>query len=203
MVYIMVRPTQTKQYEMAKRKVNTVRKKRTTVGRGLVGDVLGKVGSVAGSVLNKGIDLLPVELHVPGYKFCGPGTKLKQRLKRGDKGINKLDEACKAHDIAYSKYSDNERRRQADRQLADSAWARAKASDASLGERAAAWAITTAMNAKAKMGAGRRKASSGKKKKRNTKSGKGLYLRPWKGSGRVTKKRSSKRKGCCKKKRTQ
>ena len=189
---------------MVKRRVNSVSKRRTVVGRGLVGDVLGKVGSVASSVLNKGIDLLPVELHVPGYRYCGPGTKLQKRLARGDKGVNKLDEACKAHDIAYSKYSDNEHRRQADRQLADSAWARVKASDASLGEKATAWAVTTAMNAKAKMGGGgrRKTRSGGKRKRKNTKRGRGLYLRPWKGSGGVTKKGAGRKKRCCKKKRT-
>lgn len=176
---------------MGKRRVNSVSKRRTVRGRGLVGDVLGKIGSAASTVINKGVDLLPVELHLPGgYRYCGPGTRLKERLARGDKGVNKLDEACKAHDIAYSKYSDNERRRQADRQLADSAWARVKAKDSSLGEKAAAWAVTTAMNAKAKLGGGR-------KKKKVKVRGKGLYLRPWKGSGRVTKKTKKKKKGGC------
>ena len=42
-------------------------------GGGLVGDVIGKVGNIAGSVLNKSIDMLPVELHLPGgYRYCGP-----------------------------------------------------------------------------------------------------------------------------------
>ncbi|WP_221935836.1 hypothetical protein, partial [Klebsiella pneumoniae] len=60
-----------------------------------------------GAVVNTAIDALPLELHLPGgYQYCGPGTKLKHRLARGDTGINKLDEACKEHDIAYSKYSD-------------------------------------------------------------------------------------------------
>lgn len=47
--------------------------------------------------------LNPPELHVPGYEFLGPFTKLEKRLKRGDKGINRLDRIAKAHDIAYSK----------------------------------------------------------------------------------------------------
>ena len=146
-------------------------------GRGLIGDVVGKVGDLAGTVLNTGVDLLPVELHLPGgYRYCGPGTKLKERLERGEPGINKLDEACKVHDIAYSKSSDNASRRIADRKLADSAWARVQASDSSLGEKAAAWAVTTAMNAKAKLGAGKRKAPK-------KQEGDGLYLRPWKGGG--------------------
>ena len=32
-----------------------------------------------------------------------PGTKLAKRLKRGDKGINRLDNIALHHDIAYSK----------------------------------------------------------------------------------------------------
>lgn len=46
---------------------------------------------------------LPFEAHIPGYSYCGPGTKLKERLKRGDKPVNRVDEICKNHDIAYSK----------------------------------------------------------------------------------------------------
>jgi len=46
-------------------------------------------------IINKIIITLPFEAHIPGYNFCGPGTKLKQRLERGDRGINQLDEACR------------------------------------------------------------------------------------------------------------
>lgn len=35
------------------------------------------------------------EWHLPGYNYCGPGTKVVTRLVRGDKGINNLDEGCK------------------------------------------------------------------------------------------------------------
>lgn len=156
-------------------------------------------------LLNKVIDLLPVELHIPGgYRYCGPGTKLKERLSRGDPGINQLDEACKQHDIAYAKYSDDKNRNIADRILANKAWERVKSSDASLAERAAAWAVTTAMNAKSKLGMGHRRPRRDRRKARNygvrkTKStkkngggirrrrrrragrasAKGLYLRPY------------------------
>src|SRR5436190_2949082 len=41
-------------------------------------------------ILNTIIDHLPVSLHVPGYNYCGPGTKL-----RGQPAVNKLDEYCK------------------------------------------------------------------------------------------------------------
>ncbi len=42
------------------------------------------------------------ELHVPGYSYCGPGTNIDARLKRGDPGLNQLDRACKIHDIDYA-----------------------------------------------------------------------------------------------------
>ena len=32
---------------------------------------------------------------------------IRDRLQRGDPGVNKLDQVCKEHDIAYSKYSDS------------------------------------------------------------------------------------------------
>jgi hypothetical protein len=41
-------------------------------------------------ILNSVINKLPVELHIPGYNYCGPGTKLSKRLSRGDKGVNDL-----------------------------------------------------------------------------------------------------------------
>ena len=28
------------------------------------------------------------------YNFCGPNTKLEERLARGDEGINRLDQVC-------------------------------------------------------------------------------------------------------------
>lgn len=161
-----------------------------------------------GAVVNTAIDALPIEVHLPGgYQYCGPGTKLTQRLSRGDPGINKLDQACKEHDISYSKHSDSAGRTIADRILAERAWERFKSSDANLGERAAALAVATAMKAKTTFGGGcgcrkkrrtknrkgikrggniKRKKRSSNKKKTNTrksmwtmvKSGKGLYLKP-------------------------
>ncbi len=125
--------------------MNSVGKRTQIRGYGLLGETVSKLGNIASTALNKTIDLLPVELHIPGYSYCGPGTRLEARLARGDAGINRLDEACKDHDISYSKYKDNISRKLADRQLADRAWARFKAPDASIGEKAAAWAVTTAM----------------------------------------------------------
>uniref|UniRef100_A0A8D8WN81 Phospholipase A2-like domain-containing protein n=1 Tax=Cacopsylla melanoneura TaxID=428564 RepID=A0A8D8WN81_9HEMI len=104
-------------------------------------------------LLNKLIDKLPVELHLPTYRFCGPGTKLQQRLHQD--GINPLDSACKEHDIQYSNPSSN--RKEADWQLENAAWRRVLAKDSSLPEKSAAWFVTNAMKVKRKMGAGMRK----------------------------------------------
>ena len=51
----------------------------------------------------KAIEKTGIEFHLPGYNFAGPGTKLAKRMKRGDKGINRLDDIALNHDIAYSK----------------------------------------------------------------------------------------------------
>lgn len=170
---------------MSESKTKRFRCKQTTV----------QGGGIVSSVLNKAIDLLPIELHIPGgYQYCGPGTKLAKRLARGDPGINKLDQACKAHDIAYSRYKDSENRRRADQELAERAWQRFKAPDSSLVEKAAAWTVTTAMKAKTKFGGGRKKKRAPKRK---SSKGKGLYLRPYRkvqGSGKKKKRTTRKKK---------
>lgn len=105
-------------------------------------------------VLNTLINKLPVEIHIPGYQFCGPGTRLNKRLARGDRGINPLDAACKSHDIAYSQHQDLQRRHEADRTLSEFAWQRFRSKDAGIGEKAAALAITGIMKGKTKLGMG-------------------------------------------------
>lgn len=115
-------------------------------------------------ILNKLVNKLPFELHIPGYNFCGPGTKLEKRLARGDRGINPLDTACLSHDKTYSIYTDLKHRQEADKELAEKAYQRFKASDASLGERIAALGVTTAMKAKTKLGMGLRRKKSTKRK---------------------------------------
>lgn len=118
-------------------------------------------------LLNKIINKLPVELHIPGYNYCGPGTRLAKRLARGDRGINLLDEACREHDIAYSQFQDVERRNQADRELAEAAFKRVKAPDSRFGEKLAALGVGGTMKLKSKLGMGlknRRNRASKKKK---------------------------------------
>lgn len=122
-------------------------------------------------VVNTLINKLPFEVHVPGYNYCGPGTRLKKRLARGDRGVNPLDEACKEHDIAYSQHQDLQKRHEADRILANKAWERYRSKDAKFGEKAAALGITGIMKGKTKLGMGslcnkrRKKKRSGIRKR--------------------------------------
>lgn len=120
-------------------------------------------------IVNSIIDKLPIELHLPGYQFCGPGTKLQARLNRGDTGINGLDKACKDHDIAYSKFKNTSDRNIADKILAEKAWQRVKAVDSSLTERAHAYLVTNAMKLKVKTGMGIKRYKNNIKKKSNKK----------------------------------
>lgn len=84
-------------------------------------------------------------MHIPGYNYCGAGTKLYVRLARGDPGINKLDEACKDHDVAYSVHSSVNDLRVADRILACKAWERMNSKVAGRLERSAAFVVASVM----------------------------------------------------------
>ena len=98
------------------------------------------------SVLDALIDLLPFEMHVPHYKFCGPGTKLAERIDRGNVGIKPLDEACRQHDLAYT--DSNSDRRQADRVLAQYAFSRMLAEETQSNERTVAMMTACCMVSK-------------------------------------------------------
>lgn len=108
-------------------------------GRGLINDIINK---------------LPFALHLPGYEYCGPGTKLEERLAKGQRGINPLDAACREHDIAYRDHKDLESRHRADKELEHRAFGRVVSKDAGIGERLAALAVTGVMNTKVKHGWG-------------------------------------------------
>lgn len=115
-------------------------------------------------LMNTFINKLPIELHLPGYQYCGPGTKLDKRLARGDQGINSLDKACKEHDITYSQHQDKTDRHKADKVLIDKAWQRVKSKDSNFGERSNALLVTNIMKAKVKLGMGAKKAAPKSKK---------------------------------------
>lgn len=114
--------------------------------------------NVGAGLLNRTIDALPFELHIPtlsgNYQFCGPGTRLEERLALGQRGINQLDKLCLNHDLAYSKHKDSQTRTLADKQLANSAWKLFKSKDTPLSEKVASWIVTTMMNLKSKIGGG-------------------------------------------------
>jgi hypothetical protein len=67
-------------------------------------------------ILNNFINNLPFEMHLPGYNFAGPGTKLNKRLnddltpKDNSKPINRVDEAAYKHDVCYLKNKDTQTR---------------------------------------------------------------------------------------------
>lgn len=133
------------------------------------------------------------------YQYCGPGTKLAKRLKRNDPGINKLDSACKEHDIAYEQTTDVAKRNRADDILARKAWDRVKSSDASVGERATALGIAGIMKTKSKLGMGlrrRRKKKTSKRLKRKISktSVSGLKRGRRRRRRRVVKRKSTKKK---------
>lgn len=41
------------------------------------------------------------EWHLPGHNFTGPGTRLTERLERGDEPVNRVDALSLHHDIRY------------------------------------------------------------------------------------------------------
>lgn len=142
-----------------KKKLKTKKKKIKNIKRG-------------GGIIDKIIDKLPFELHVPSYLYCGPGTHLDKRLARGDPGINPLDAACKQHDIEYNKHRNSSERSIADKQLQKEAMKRVFSKDASLSERATALGVAAAMKIKrslTKSGKGLSKCQLKKKKKKQQK----------------------------------
>lgn len=105
-------------------------------------------------IFNKILNSLPFELHVPSYNFLGPGTRLDERLERGDKPINKLDAAALDHDIFYKHHKSTNDRHKADEVLENKAWERVLAPDANLKEKSVAWLTTNGMKLKRKFGLG-------------------------------------------------
>lgn len=127
-----------------------------------------------GGLFNNLISSLPFPIHLLHSNYCGPGTPLKEHLANNIQPTNPLDQACKEHDIFYSKFKDTKTRNQADLRLAEQAWQRVKARDSSFGEKVNSWIVTNAMKAKAKLGMGMKPAKvKGKRcrkkdKKQNT-----------------------------------
>lgn len=98
------------------------------------------------------------------------GTKLSERLARGDKGVNGLDEFCKEHDIAYETNKDSSERYKADKKLSSGAMKRLFSKDASFGERAASLLVSAAMKAKTNLSKFGMGLGCGRKNKKNKKT---------------------------------
>lgn len=141
------------------------------------------------------VNKLP-EIHIPGYQYCGPGTNLEKRLARGDPGINKLDQACKDHDIAYSKIASSKDRREADKALIARAFPRVYSRDAKLGERASALLVSGLMGAKvglSKIGLGLKKRGKRRGKRKTIKSRSRRRVKSKKQNSKLRKKARSKK----------
>lgn len=116
--------------------------------------ILGKKRTGKGIVnklLNSG--KLP-EMHLPSHKFTGPGTKLKERLLRGDEPVNKLDAAAMLHDMSYEMFKDTKDRHVFDKKLQKEAFKIAKDPSSSLREKTEAGLVGSIMYGKRKMGMG-------------------------------------------------
>lgn len=93
------------------------------------------------SCIDRFLEMLP-EIHILGYNYCGPNTKLEKRLASNVPGINELDCACKEHDIAYSESIDHKSRCKADKILVLRAIRRIFAKNSRFGERIVALIIS-------------------------------------------------------------
>lgn len=78
--------------------------------------------------------------------------------------MNKLDEACRSHDLTYTS-PDLESRIEADRKLEMEAWNRVTAQDSGYKEKIAAWFVTNFMKIQGKWNHSRlRREATGKKR---------------------------------------
>ena len=131
---------------------------KNTSGEGIFNKALTTVGNLVGEM-----HLPAVEgEYVPGgsfnnlrkYSYCGPGTKYRQRVEEGYKGINELDRMCKLHDKFYSENSDTKSRNVSDVALAHRAEEIANNPNYDYHQRWWADKVKTILGAKAKFGLG-------------------------------------------------
>lgn len=90
------------------------------------------------------------EKHLPECNYCGPGTNVTRRIKERVLPMNRLDRACKSHDIDTESRGPQRAKTNRDRRFSDLKLARAAkkiALDASVNkrERALAWVVHRAM----------------------------------------------------------
>jgi len=67
--------------------------------------------------------VFPGEKHLPGMRYCGPGTNLALKLnadgtpKPGFEPVDRVDEAAMKHDWAYKLHDDLRHRNKADKEM--------------------------------------------------------------------------------------
>jgi len=98
-------------------------------------------------------------MHLPGYQFCGPFSDVKSRLLKGQRGINKLDESCRIHDLQYFVLATPEERAVADLELNEKCVKIMQDTKSTIKEKMDAAIISAAMGIKNKLGMGPKKGN--------------------------------------------
>ena len=97
------------------------------------------------------------ELHLRGYEFCGPGTRLLERLSKGQRGVNSLDRGCLHHDLGYFLTQDIKSRHHFDKDLQDRAFSIMSDPNTKLQDKINAGLVGAIMYSKRKLGLGKLK----------------------------------------------
>src|SRR5271156_5115809 len=64
--------------------------------------------------------VLPFEKHLPGMRYCGPGTRLDLRVDVNGKPFPRnepVDRTALRHDLAYQRHDDLKHRNRADKEM--------------------------------------------------------------------------------------
>ena len=93
-------------------------------------------------------------MHIPGYNYCWPVTRLDERLAISNAPGNKLGAGYQKHDILYRDHKDTKERHIDDKELANIANERMCTSDASFGGKVSSAIVRTIMNSKVTFGMG-------------------------------------------------
>lgn len=85
-------------------------------------------------------------MHIPGYNYCWPVTRLDERLAISNAPGNKLGAGYKKYDIFYRDHKDTKEWLIDDKELANIAKERMRTSDASFGEKLSSAMVRTIVN---------------------------------------------------------
>ncbi len=91
--------TYPKKSKQPKKQTKTSKHVRFSAGEGLYQDVVNGINRMIGS---KAPPLFDGEYHLPDSNWTGPGTRIKERIARGDKPLNAVDAASQIHDLEYN-----------------------------------------------------------------------------------------------------